>query len=841
MKFGKILEQQQIPEWRDKYVNYKFLRKTIKRVKLDIEKLNINLKSRELVSELPHDVVIVQSQALSRSSPSVSRGSPSLRTSFSNVSLRTLLQNHNDQVDYESLDNNNNNNNSNSNNNNSQQIVGDGVSHLDDLQNSMQSLKGIQDEILQVFVDEMNKVNDFYQQRENEAIERFNKIKEQIPLYVQSKLKKSHKPQNMDSNSNSNSNSINNNSGGHSIIIGTPVDQFNIEMNLLGASNVDSENEDEPQMSVTNGGGDEDFDQCGDGAGNTSSGEDNGQNIELHDQIEMKNYGVKFLGTLKSIKKLKEILPFNPGEVIEQNAKKLLSLGKKTNEEIMKEAMKEFYHYLIILKNYQVINYTAFVKILKKAEKNTHLLLASKILDQIESLPLRTSKKVEKISKSLENLYSELFSRSKSLRDARKQLRNTERSSTNPNTSSFFTGVCTGWCTAILILIYYFIYSGEQTDFTRFSVVYNLYSALGLVLLWTVMFGLDVMIWTKFHVHYSFIFEISANKLNHFKIFQAVTLLSVLWVTSIGVYMWTSVDAPFPFTIPPEFQPLILLGVYICLLIFPWNQFQLSTRKWFLQTIYRIVSAPKNSVRFKDFFMGDQLSSLVLMMVLSTQFVCFYAVDVWEEEGEAVCPSKARYINPFISGLPAWWRFVQCLRRYYDSRDKVHLKNALKYSLSIIVVFFSTMDSFYSTNGWRSPLRITWLIFGVCNSSYSYYWDIFHDWTILTLRPGVSPTFLNKISPWKYQIRKKRMYPHVFVYYLAIISNLGFRFTWTFTKSLPQLIHFLPSYKLVVVIAIIEVMRRFQWNIYRLENEHLNNCGKFRVIREIPLPFNNLN
>lgn len=27
--------------------------------------------------------------------------------------------------------------------------------------------------------------------------------------------------------------------------------------------------------------------------------------------------------------------------------------------------------------------------------------------------------------------------------------------------------------------------------------------------------------------------------------------------------------------------------------------------------------------------------------------------------------------------------------------------------------------------------------------------------------------------------------------------------------------------------------RRFVWNFFRLENEHLNNCGRFRAVRDI--------
>lgn len=40
-----------------------------------------------------------------------------------------------------------------------------------------------------------------------------------------------------------------------------------------------------------------------------------------------------------------------------------------------------------------------------------------------------------------------------------------------------------------------------------------------------------------------------------------------------------------------------------------------------------------------------------------------------------------------------------------------------------------------------------------------------------------------------------------------------------------------------VLIALLEAYRRIQWNFFRLENEHLNNCGQYRAIKEIPLPF----
>lgn len=35
--------------------------------------------------------------------------------------------------------------------------------------------------------------------------------------------------------------------------------------------------------------------------------------------------------------------------------------------------------------------------------------------------------------------------------------------------------------------------------------------------------------------------------------------------------------------------------------------------------------------------------------------------------------------------------------------------------------------------------------------------------------------------------------------------------------------------------------RRFVWNFFRLENEHLNNCGQFRAVRDISIAPMNAN
>jgi xenotropic and polytropic retrovirus receptor 1 len=39
------------------------------------------------------------------------------------------------------------------------------------------------------------------------------------------------------------------------------------------------------------------------------------------------------------------------------------------------------------------------------------------------------------------------------------------------------------------------------------------------------------------------------------------------------------------------------------------------------------------------------------------------------------------------------------------------------------------------------------------------------------------------------------------------------------------------------IVGAAEAFRRFQWNFFRLENEHLGNVAQLRATREVPLPY----
>lgn len=74
--------------------------------------------------------------------------------------------------------------------------------------------------------------------------------------------------------------------------------------------------------------------------------------------------------------------------------------------------------------------------------------------------------------------------------------------------------------------------------------------------------------------------------------------------------------------------------------------------------------------------------------------------------------------------------------------------------------------------------------------------------------------------------------PLQWFYYFGIIEDLILRFSWTLSMSLIQA-GYIEGDVMMTILSPLEVFRRFIWNYFRLENEHLNNVGKFRAVRDI--------
>eukprot|EP00002_Diphylleia_rotans_P010774 TRINITY_DN2133_c0_g1_i10.p1 TRINITY_DN2133_c0_g1~~TRINITY_DN2133_c0_g1_i10.p1 ORF type:complete len:347 (-),score=47.10 TRINITY_DN2133_c0_g1_i10:106-1146(-) len=153
---------------------------------------------------------------------------------------------------------------------------------------------------------------------------------------------------------------------------------------------------------------------------------------------------------------------------------------------------------------------------------------------------------------------------------------------------------------------------------------------------------------------------------------------------------------------------------------------------------------------------------------------------------------------------------AQSGRRYMDTRDAFpHLANGAKYLLGSVSMVFAVMRSIHG-----DQFMYPWISFAIFSSICSFIWDIVMDWGFVRISKTIS-------------FRTQFSYPHKSIYYLAAISNAFCRLSWL----APLLMEDVNPFILSTALVLLEIIRRFQWNMYRVENEHQNNCMNYRAVK----------
>ncbi|KAL1726991.1 EXS family-domain-containing protein, partial [Schizophyllum commune] len=223
---------------------------------------------------------------------------------------------------------------------------------------------------------------------------------------------------------------------------------------------------------------------------------------------------------------------------------------------------------------------------------------------------------------------------------------------------------------------------------------------------------------------------------------------------------------------------------------------------------------------FADFWMGDQISSLIFSLSNVYVIPCIYATEFDDDWRERCMAESSEWPVLFAIGtIPLFIRAVQCAKRYFDTGKLIQLANAGKYALGIItyLLYFRWRHE----DEWSGPYYIAYIIVAATYACVACGWDFFMDWSILNPK---AKTFM---------LRDELLYGKVYVSNMAQLYNIIGRFAWIF-----YVIEAGPDFLLrSFVVGLVEVTRRWVWNFYRLENEHIGNVDQYRATREIPLPY----
>ena len=407
------------------------------------------------------------------------------------------------------------------------------------------------------------------------------------------------------------------------------------------------------------------------------------------------------------------------------------------------------------------------------------------------------------------------------------------RSIIQMSTACLFLGISLTLFTYILSLSF----ASPQTSYVH-KILFPLWGGWFMVLFMLLLFQIDCFIWHRNGINYRFIMLGETQTKHGTRLFNndfATSVIPLQLYTLMFFVLWGSLCAALSY----KYERLIPWS-YVCLCgtillyILPKNTIPywdkvISTRRWLFIRIIRLILSPLYPVEFGDFFLGDIFCSLTYSMSDVAMFSCLVATN---ENG--LCGSSHLKTMGILSCLPSYWRLLQCLRRYADSGDKFpHLFNGAKYLCGI--AYNASLCAYRMAH--RSPeARTPFIICALINAMFTSVWDIVIDWSLF--QPSKHNLFLRDDlylagkKNWKdgtYDGKRK------LVYYAAMVWNVIVRFQWIVWAVAPSTIQ--QSATTSFVIAFAEVLRRFIWIIFRVENEHVANVHLFKVSSDAPLPY----
>ncbi|KAE8701566.1 Phosphate transporter PHO1-like protein 5 [Hibiscus syriacus] len=515
--------------------------------------------------------------------------------------------------------------------------------------------------------------------------------------------------------------------------------------------------------------------------------------LHILNHVKMNNTLATPLSTIKGVLNVPKHteLKFN-----RENLKKV--------EHQLKRAFVEFYQKLRLLKSFSFLNTLAFSKIMKKYDKITSRDAAKSYMNMVDNSYLGSSEEVTKLMERVEATFIKHFAnsnRSKGMSVLRPKARKQRHRITF--STGFFAGCTFALIVALILIIRARNIMGQDGKNQYMETMFPLY---------------------RYRVNYAFIFGFKqGTELGYREVLLVSFGLAALALASVLSNLDMQMDPKtMDYQAFTEILPLILVVLVFIILFLPLNILYRSSRYFFLTCLFHCICAPLYKVTLPDFFLADQLTSQVQAFRSLEFYICYYGWGDFKHRQNS-CKTNAVF-NTFsfiIAVIPYWSRLLQCLRRLFEEKNPEQGYNGLKYFVTIVALCLRSAYSLNKGLGWG----ISAVVFSVAAAIFGTYWDLIHDWGLLKRHSK---------NRW---LRDKLLIPNKSVYFGAMILDVLLRFAWLQTVFNFNLFD-LHRQTLVTIVSSLEIIRRGMWNFFRLENEHLNNVGKYRAFKSVPLPFN---
>ena len=334
--------------------------------------------------------------------------------------------------------------------------------------------------------------------------------------------------------------------------------------------------------------------------------------------------------------------------------------------------------------------------------------------------------------------------------------------------------------------------------------------------------GTNLWMWARMRLepHPLIVFELDDSRvhLSHRQVFNAAAWCSAVFVGNVAVFLRAAVRGHDSLA---AWMPVLLYAAAPVVIFSPWDVWHARSRRFFARTMWRMVT-PVQPISFADFFLADIACSMAKSFSDVERAVCSMLMGAVMDAADngGTCGSTSWKI-PMALAVPSIVRLLQCLRQYRDTDNPSCLWNALKYSSAFPVIVLSALKYHVSSDAWHAIYRPAWLACSLVNSLYSYYWDIKHDWD-LTLFGGAGRGGKDggrSDRPPKHPfLRHTLIYGAPEAYYFAMVSNFLLRISWTYKLSA----HLRHNSGTIMLVTALEITRRFQWSLFRVEKAYLH-------------------
>ena len=536
---------------------------------------------------------------------------------------------------------------------------------------------------------------------------------------------------------------------------------------------------------------------------------------------QIKNNEKKFLNIQSKMKQIKK--NDDDSSEISDNIKSQLDNHERDELDFatsFKRALSTIYNFTSWLHSYHSINLLTIQKIQIKAikvfKKHNIKDIEKHFEDENKKYKFFDNiKKIIELRKKIQLLYADGLVHG-DIKKAKKELEMLLRGTsqvTQKKISCFYVGII-----FIEILFYIFLCFNSKQRVNSVKPFFPSFNFSFCIILTFFGVAINLEILQRYKINYLYIFEVEPT----LRIGSMEVLETCLCMLSIWFFFMICAKISYNYTLFGHIYylfPLISSCSLLLFLFLPFNYFYYHFRMGIIHTFIRnCLPIGKKGVRFRDFFFGDILTSLSKAIVSLALACCLiFSCEECRKENKRIKKCNRDTIYCLIIQLYfPFVRVTQCLNRLYYTRDLwPHFANFMKYVTNMLNVYLSWR---YSQNKTINNKNI-YVTFGLFATTYQLCWDVYVDWGIG--RPE-SKIFL---------LRDKIVYPRKF-YYIAIILDGVIRFSW--------LLSFIDLNKdkfdewKNLFLTVIEVYRRVQWCIIRIENENTTNPEKYRTILTIP-------